>query len=42
MVRRPGTIIIEFLPAISPGLARREFQRELELRVEAATARLPH
>jgi 1-acyl-sn-glycerol-3-phosphate acyltransferase len=38
--RYPGTIVIEFLPAIPPGLKRPAFMAELETRVEAATARL--
>ena len=39
-LRHPGTIIIEFLPAIPAGLARREFQARLETAIESATARL--
>ena len=39
-LRLPGTIIIEFLPPIPPGLPRREFQARLETAIEAATARL--
>ena len=39
-LRRPGTIIIEFLPPIPPGLPRREFDRRLIEAVETATARL--
>ena len=39
-LRRPGTIIIEFLPPIPAGLARREFERHLIDAVETATARL--
>lgn len=38
--RHPGTIVIEFLPAIEPGLKRAEFMSALETGVEAATARL--
>jgi 1-acyl-sn-glycerol-3-phosphate acyltransferase len=38
--KRPGTIVVEFLPAIPPGLDRREFMRQLEESVETATARL--
>jgi 1-acyl-sn-glycerol-3-phosphate acyltransferase len=39
-VKRPGTIIVEFLPAIPPGLKRREFETRLETAIETATARL--
>ncbi|MFN3868456.1 MAG: lysophospholipid acyltransferase family protein [Hyphomicrobiaceae bacterium] len=40
LIRRPGTIVVEFLPAIPPGLARADFRRELETRIETATTRL--
>ena len=36
--RYPGTVIIEFLPAIEPGLEKREFMRVLEERIETAVA----
>ena len=36
----PGTIVLEFLPAIPPGLKRADFMRQLEERIETATARL--
>lgn len=39
-LRHPGTIIIEFLPPIPPGLPRKTFQEQLEARIEPATARL--
>lgn len=39
-VRRPGVIVIEFLPAIPPGLPRKIFERTLVEAVEPATARL--
>jgi 1-acyl-sn-glycerol-3-phosphate acyltransferase len=39
-LKRPGTIIVEFLDPIPPGLSRQEFMRELESRIEGATARL--
>jgi 1-acyl-sn-glycerol-3-phosphate acyltransferase len=39
-IRRPGKIIIEFLPAIQPGLKREAFMAELEARIETATERL--
>ena len=38
--RRPGRIVIEFLPSIPAGLKRAEFMRELQTRIETATARL--
>lgn len=40
LLRRPGKIVIEFLPAIPPGMKRREFMTELETRIETATDRL--
>jgi 1-acyl-sn-glycerol-3-phosphate acyltransferase len=39
-VKRPGRIVVEFLPPIAPGLERKEFMAELERRLETATARL--
>ena len=38
--KRPGRIIVEFLPPIPPGLKPRDFLAELEHRIAAATARL--
>ncbi len=38
--KRPGTITLEFLPALAPGLSAQEFLRTLEDRIETATARL--
>jgi len=38
--KKPGTIVLEFLPAIPPGLARAAFMRRLEDEIETATARL--
>jgi 1-acyl-sn-glycerol-3-phosphate acyltransferase len=38
--KKPGTIILEFLPAIPPGLRRRAFMAELEKRLETASTRL--
>lgn len=38
--KRPGRILIEFLPAIAPGLPKRDFLAELERRIETATDRL--
>jgi 1-acyl-sn-glycerol-3-phosphate acyltransferase len=40
LVRYPGTIIVEILDPIPPGLNRKEFRRELEARLEAASDRL--
>jgi 1-acyl-sn-glycerol-3-phosphate acyltransferase len=39
-LRFPGTIIVEFLPVIAPGMKREAFLRELQRRIEAATDRL--
>lgn len=38
--RHPGTIVVEFLDPIPPGLPRKEFRELLEARLEAAAARL--
>ncbi|CAN5245757.1 lysophospholipid acyltransferase family protein [soil metagenome] len=38
--RYPGTVIVEFLPAIPPGLPRRDFAQRLEAAIEGATSRL--
>jgi 1-acyl-sn-glycerol-3-phosphate acyltransferase len=38
--KKPGTITIEFLPAIPPGLPRKAFMQELQTRLEGASARL--
>lgn len=38
--RRPGKIIVEFLPAIEPGLSKDEFMQTLEARIETASAAL--
>jgi 1-acyl-sn-glycerol-3-phosphate acyltransferase len=40
LLRRPGTIVVEFLPAIPPGLTRKQFERRLIAAIEPATARL--
>lgn len=40
LIRRPGTIIVEFMPAIPPGLPRKEFVENLQQAVETATAQL--
>lgn len=39
-VKRSGTIILEFLPPIMPGLSRREFVAQLEEQTEAATRKI--
>jgi 1-acyl-sn-glycerol-3-phosphate acyltransferase len=39
-LRLPGTIVIEFLPAIPAGLPRKQFQAELETAIESSTRRL--
>ena len=39
-LKRPGKIVLEFLPAISPGLDRKVFMAELEARIEAGTQAL--
>ena len=39
-LRHPGTIIIEFLPAIPAGLPRAEFQRRLQDAIETSTRQL--
>jgi 1-acyl-sn-glycerol-3-phosphate acyltransferase len=39
-VKRPGTITLEILPPIAPGLSREAFMETLRERIEAATTRL--
>lgn len=39
-LRYPGTIVVEFLEPIPPGLHRKAFSKELEQRIETASARL--
>ena len=39
-LRRPGIIVLEFLPAIAPGLKRDEFQRQLIVAIETSTTAL--
>lgn len=39
-LRRPGRIVLEFLPPIPPGLKRREFMARLEQTIETASQRL--
>ena len=38
--KRPGRIVVEFLPAIPPGLGRKAFMARLQETLETATARL--
>jgi 1-acyl-sn-glycerol-3-phosphate acyltransferase len=40
LLRKPGTIVIEFLPPIAAGLKRKEFMAELETQIETATDKL--
>ena len=39
-IKRPGRILVEFLPPVEPGLPPRQLVRELAARIETATARL--
>ncbi len=39
-LKKPGTIIVEFLPLIPPGLKRAEFMETMQTRIETATAKL--
>jgi 1-acyl-sn-glycerol-3-phosphate acyltransferase len=41
-LKQPGTITVEILPPIPPGLPRDEFMRRLETSIEDATQRLAH
>jgi 1-acyl-sn-glycerol-3-phosphate acyltransferase len=38
--RYPGTIVVEFLEPIPPGLPRATFRAELQRRIEEASSRL--
>ena len=40
LIRHPGTIIVEFLEPIPPGMPRKEFRALLEQRLESACSRL--
>ena len=40
VIRRPGTIVVEILPPIPPGLPRDDFLRRLEAAIEGASSRL--
>ena len=37
LMRYPGLIVVEFLPAIAPGMKRAAFMQELESRIETAS-----
>ncbi len=39
-VKKPGVVIVEFLPPIPPGLDRRAFLKQIETQIEPATQRL--
>ena len=39
-LRKPGTVVLEFLDPIPPGMTKAAFLRELENRIETATNRL--
>jgi 1-acyl-sn-glycerol-3-phosphate acyltransferase len=39
-IKKPGTIVVEFLPPIPPGLDRKALMRELETRIETAAKAL--
>lgn len=38
--RKPGTIVLEYLPVIEPGLTRKDFMARLETAIETASTRL--
>jgi 1-acyl-sn-glycerol-3-phosphate acyltransferase len=40
LLRHPGTVVIEFLDVIPPGLEQGEFMARLQNEIETATARL--
>ena len=40
LVRHPGTIVVEFLDPVPPGMPRGEFRNSVESRIEAACERL--
>ena len=40
LMRHPGTIVVEFLDPLPPGLPRKQFREELESRLETASNRL--
>ncbi len=40
LLRKPGTIVVEFLAPLPPGMDRKAFRAEIEGRIEAASVRL--
>lgn len=40
LIRRPGTVVVKFLPPIPPGLSREDFMRELENAIETESQAL--
>lgn len=40
LIKKPGTIVVEFLPVIPPGLSRQDFMSTLQTRIETASNRL--
>jgi 1-acyl-sn-glycerol-3-phosphate acyltransferase len=40
LIRRPGTIVVEFLDPIPPGLSKAEFLKRLSEAIETASNRL--
>ncbi|RYH09441.1 1-acyl-sn-glycerol-3-phosphate acyltransferase [Tropicimonas sp. IMCC6043] len=40
ILRKPGLAVVEFLPAIAPGMEQRAFMKRLEAEVEGASLRL--
>jgi 1-acyl-sn-glycerol-3-phosphate acyltransferase len=39
-IKKPGTVVVQILPPIPPGLDRKAFMRDLESRIEPASAAL--
>ena len=39
-LKKPGTVVLEFLPPIPQGMKRKAFLKELEYRIEQATRKL--
>ena len=39
-LKKPGNIVLEFLPPIEPGMRRKEFMIELQNRIKTATEKL--
>lgn len=39
-IKHPGTIVLEFLPPIPPGLSKKDFMQQLEERIEAGSSKL--